>query len=235
MTPWALLTMTALAADEPLEPRDLVGTWRMELNLVTDAKVPVLGNSPVLSKRVNIATIEWVDGALVQTHTACSVTAVTERAIGKPKIPQTFVDALADKTYPVELTVQDGQLHYAVDLRTEAVGYDAGEPLPVPTLPEDPRVVDTDEDGHPGVTIQVYAPLFGDVDIYIVQYSQTWLSGTVRNQNRISGSAEVKFLTQNIVGASNSLFVRKTDLASDNSRSNFRLKRLPDGATCESL
>ncbi|MCP4806854.1 MAG: hypothetical protein GY913_02145 [Proteobacteria bacterium] len=218
-----------------IQPEDLVGTWRMELNVVTDAKVPVLGNSPVLSKRVNIATIELVDGELIQSHTSCSVTAVTERAIGVPKIPQSFTDALPDKSYPIELSVEDGKLRYAVDLKTEAVGYDASEPLPVPTLPEDPRVVDVDEDGHPGVTIQIYAPLFGDVDIYIVQYSRTTLSGVVKNVDRIAGGAEVEFLIQNLVGASNSLFVRKTELSPNNERSNFKLRRLPDGATCESL
>ena len=228
------LLSTALAADV-VEPQDLVGTWRMELNIVTNAKVPILGNSPVLSKRVNVATIEWVDGELVQSHETCSVTAITERAIGVPKIPQSFADALPDKTYPVELEVVDGKLTYTVDLKTEAVGYDAGDPLPVPTLPEDPRVQDVDEDGHPGVTIQIYAPLFGDVDIYIVQYSQTHLSGTVKNADRIVGKAHVDFLEQNLVGASNSLFVRKTDLESDNDRSSFKMKRLPDGATCESM
>jgi len=230
------LAALLLAASPPVaEDFDPVGTWKLELNIVTDATVPVLGNSPVLSRRTNLATVKRVNGVLMQHHTACDVTAITERAIAVPVIPEAFVKALPDKTYPVALAEGDEGLTYAADLQMEVSGYDESEPQPIPIDEEDPRVFDHDEDGHPGVTVRVRAPLFGEVDVYMTQLAHTWLRGTVTGPDTIEGMADVEILEQEIIGASNLLFVRKTNLRVNLERSTFEMTRLPDGATCEDL
>lgn len=227
-----LLCAAAPAAEDPF---DVVGTWELELNIVTHATVPILGNSPVLSRRTNLATVKRLDGRAVQHHSTCDVTAITERAIAVPIIPDSFVETLPEKTYFVALEELDGVLNYVADLQIEVSGYDGTDPLPIPIDAADPRVFDHDGDGHPGVTVGVRAPLFGEVDVYMTQLAHTFLRGVVVGDDLIEGAADVQLLEQEIIGASNVLFVRKTNLKVDLERSGFVMRRLEPGTTCEEL
>jgi hypothetical protein len=232
---WLPLLALALLAAAPPKDFDPTGTWMLELDIVTDATVPVLGDSAVLSHRTNIATIRRLDGRWLQHHTTCDVTAITERAIAVPIIPDSFVKTLPDKTYVLQIEEVDGQLRYAADLQIEVSGYDGSEPLPIPIDAADPRVFDHDEDGHPGVTVGVRAPLFGEVDVYITQLAHTWLRGVVETADLIEGKADVQLLEQEIIGAENVLFIRKTNLRVNQERSSFTMTRIADGATCADL
>ena len=234
LPPLALLLLVAATPAET-EPFDPEGTWELELNIVTDATVPILGNSPVLSHRTNLATVKKLDGRWVQHHTTCDVTAITERAIATPVIPDSFVEALPDKTYVLHLEEKEGQLHYAADLQVEVSGYDENQPTPIPIDAADPRVFDHDEDGNPGVTVGLKAPLFGEVDVYMTQLAHTWLRGVVETADTIEGYADVQTLEQEIIGASNVLFVRKTNLQVNLERSTFKMTRVEDGLSCEEL
>ena len=85
------------------------------------------------------------------------------------------------------------------------------------------------------MTVGVRAPLFGEVDVYMIQLAHTWLRGVVETADLIEGKADVQLLEQEIIGAENVLFIRKTNLRVDLERSSFKMTRIGDGATCADL
>jgi len=208
---WWFLLAPALA-------HDLDGTWRVDLHLVHDVHVPVLGRS-----RTDAYTVQlWrVDGRrMVNEH--CSIRAVARSRIGRPTIPPAFVEAIRHAEAP--LTVDGDQL--SVDMGESRIGFD-GDTLP--TRADDPTVVDHEGDGHPGATITVWAPLFGNVPVYIVQRSHLLLDGVI-GPDGVAGTARQTVLEQQTVGAGNRLFVQTPTLTPVEGR--FSMVRVPAGASC---
>ncbi len=140
---WWLLLAPALA-------HDLTGTWRVDLHLVHDVHVPVLGRSRTDAYTVQLWRIEG--DRLVNEH--CSIRAVARTRIGRPTIPEAFVEAIRHAEVP--LTVDGDRLR--ADMSESRIGYDGDQ---LPTHADDPTVRDHEGDGHPGATITVWAPLFG--------------------------------------------------------------------------
>ncbi|MEZ4322350.1 MAG: hypothetical protein R3F61_33060 [Myxococcota bacterium] len=199
---------------------DLTGTWRLDLHLVHDVRVPVLGHSPSDSYTVQLWTV--ADGVLENEH--CSIVAVTRRRIGKPTIPEPFVRNIRHATAPIEL---DGD-RFRVDLGTATIGY-VGDA--VPTEPTDPTLVDHESDGNPGATIRVWAPLFGDVEVYVAQRTHLVLVGTVEG-DAVTGQARQEELVQHTLGAANRLFAQQPNVTPVLDESTFALTRVPAGTTC---
>lgn len=208
---WWLLLAPALA-------HDLSGSWRVDLHLVHDVHVPILGRSRTDAHTVQLWTIDGND--LVNEH--CSIRAVPRSRIGRPTIPPAFVEAIRHAEVP--LTIEGDQLR--ADMGESRIGFD-GDTLP--TNADDPTIVDHESDGHPGATILVWAPLFGNVPIYVVQRSHLLLDGQIGPEG-VSGTAQQTILEQHTVGAGHRLFMQTPTLTPVEGR--FTMVRLPAGARC---
>jgi hypothetical protein len=199
---------------------ELTGTWRVDLHLVHDVRIPVLGRSRSDSRTVQLW--EVADGAMLNRH--CSIQAVARNPIGKPRMPAPFVAHIARTAAPVAV---DGAT-FRVDLGLARIGFAGDE---VPQSPDDPATRDHEADGLPGATIHVWAPLFGEVDVYIAQQSHLVLEGTV-DGDRVAGRATQSELVQRTLGAANRLFAQQPDLTPVPDESTFTMTRVPDGTTC---
>lgn len=209
----ALLISLAAAAD-------LTGVWRVDLHLVHDLQIPVLGKSQSDSYTVQLWRV--ADGVLVNEH--CSIRAVTRTRIGKPTIPPAFVHNIRHATVPIVL---DGERFHA-DMGIGSIGFTGDV---VPTMPDEPSVIDHEGDGKPGATMTVWAPLFGDVEVYVAQRTHLVLDGTV-DGDEVTGRASQLLLEQTTLGAANRLFARHPVVAPMIEESTFRMSRVPTGATC---
>ena len=107
---------------------------------------------------------------------------------------------------------------------------DPGESLP--TNGDDPRVIDSDGDGHPGFTVEVEG--FVDGQVYMVQRLSRGLRGTLRPDGRMSGSVSGTG-QQEVVGASNAIletFTPRFEHDPDTSRSTFVWVPVAANVTC---
>lgn len=211
----ALLFAWASAA----EP-DLTGTWRVDLHLVHDVRVPMLGHSRSDSYTVQLWQVR--DGAMRNQH--CSIRVATRNPIGKPRMPDAFFQNIPSAAAPISL---EGD-RFRVDLGVGRVGF-VGDV--VPTEASDPAVRDHEGDGQPGATIYVWAPLFGEVAVYIVQRTRILLDGVVAD-GRVSGQATQVDLTQHTIGAANRLFNRQPVLTPVPEESGFTMVRVDASTTC---
>ncbi len=213
---WLLWTSLAAATD-------LSGTWRVDLHLVHEVSVPVLGTSRSDSHTVQL----WrVDGDQMRNE-HCSITAITRRRIGRPTIPTAFARAIEPAQARMEVTGDT----LRVDMGLSRIGHTG------PTVPEaadDPAVVDHEGDGLPGATMSVWAPLFGDVELYVAQRTHLVLDGVIDGE-RVTGTARQAELVQRTLGAANRLFVRNPVIVPVPDDSSFTMVRVPEGTTCDTL
>ncbi len=228
----------AAAAEAPAAPvpPDLRGLWRFDLRIVSNAKVPVLGTTEVKSRTTFLATVDGTAEAPVIHTRPCQLQAEPSRAIAKTIVPQSFIEALPRKTFAPRLEAGDGGWRFHADMRPQYLGYDpkvAGEKPPHDK--EAKGITDLEGDGHPGGTIHLDAPIFGLIELYVVQRAHTVLDGTWTGADVWEGDATVLAFGQRTIGASNRLFVANAEVTVDQANSRFRWARVPPGTTCGQL
>jgi hypothetical protein len=147
-------------------------------------------------------------------------------------------DAPAEVSDPEDGHSPDvGALHVVVVPHAEVVGARLGDPArdPLPQQPDDPRVTDPDEDGHPGVTVRVEGFVKGEV--YMVQRLVRGLDGTLRPDGRMSGHV-LGDNEERTLGASNLLlkvFTPSFRPDPDPERNTFTWVPVPEGTDCAAL
>jgi hypothetical protein len=105
----------------------------------------------------------------------------------------------------------------------------------------DPRVVDQDEDGNPGMTIQAKSTLAPDTDLFVAQRNWGSMEGTFTDASgeRISGLVQFG-MEQTMLGAqpADSLLASvnpKNQQAPDASKSYFKMVQVDPGTTCADI
>lgn len=220
---------------------DLSGDWRMDLYVVSHARIPVLGTTTILAHTLFQATVDGPPGEQVLHTRPCRLNPQTTRPIATTIVPQAFVDHLPSKDVPLVMS-QDpaGAWRFTGDMQPQDVGWTRKKYTPtagalVPQDKDHPSVLDFEGDGHPGATVHLDAPLFGNIEIYVVQTAHTLLSASVGDARIIEGHANPKSFGQRTIGASNRLFVSNPDIQLDPGQSSFRLARVPAGTSCAAL
>lgn len=212
----------------------------MELRVVSTAKLPLMP-----SERSVTTTVMLVDlshgrradpGGLIQRHQVCDVR-VEGSSFVRTVIPPAFVRGLPIRRYPVLLDLRDeGSWRYRADLGMETIGFDpqaSGGMLPEQR--NDPGVVDTDEDGQPGATVELRVPAFGRIRLFIAQHSHLILRGVQVGPDRIEGDVDIRLLEQRTLGAEPGFFNRTPTIRPDSARSRFTLVRVPGAMDCSTL
>ncbi len=212
------------------------GVYALEMETVTSATVPVVGETLATTTSLMLARIEPGDGGLVQRHHVCDIRIEGVTDLARTVLPPAFLQALPEVTYPVAFVPEGGGWRYEADMGRVAVGYDparAGDAMPVSA--GDAGIIDWDLDGSPGATVRVEVPLFRDADVYVVQRSHATLSGLIADDGTISGRAALVEFDQAVLGASHRLFTRAPDIVPVAERGRFSLRPVPADTTCEGL
>lgn len=236
-----LLSLVGLARSQELHPggassaAGLEGSWRFDVVVLTRAEVPVLGASLVETHKVMLARIERDGrGAYTQSQTVCGLFARSRRKAAEPVFPAGFLRAMPDQSSPLRFDAEEGRLR--VEVEPVRLGWDPRQSGgSMPREAGDAGITDADGDGQPGVTLMVQAPLIGQVSLYVVQHSQTWLDGAFEGPDRVRGRAGLSLLEQRTIGASNPLFRTNVPLKPVSDGGWFQLSRVPEGTSCAEL
>lgn len=181
-----------------------------------------------------------VDGELVDSASFCFSEQRTDQAI-RTSLSDAATQAIRPPTTLVEIDEVDGVLRIRREATPTPVGIrlddPANESLPTDLIADDPRIVDDDGDGNPGitVTVEVTPELVGEVYIArreIFAYEALLVEPDVL-QGTVSDQSE-----QLVIGASAPIFaisdgdwMQMPDLA----RSPILLKRVDSSWDCERL
>jgi hypothetical protein len=117
---------------------------------------------------------------------------------------------------------------YASGIERQIYGVNLTDPLTeaMPADREDPRLIDADEDGQPGITLRVNGGEGnGGCDMFIAQRAAIRYFGTFERPNLIKGTS-VTFYAQSVLGATQSLCVAPRIVTANDPFSKFELMRI---------
>jgi hypothetical protein len=237
----------SLSSANAAPPPDLSGAWRIEWVAANRVRVPILGSTTVLTRQVSLArVVPTPDGGWEQSHVACAIGAESDSSFTSTSFPAGFLAAMPPKRYPLRVTDEGDRWRVYADTGRLTIGFhpepsvDAGAAAAsIPSNAGHPSVFDWDEDGLPGATITVRAPLFGAVDVFVVQSSRGVLDGSLRVVDGVATAVEGSFrledYAQATIGASNPLFHTTPRATFLPEQSHLTMSRIGDDATCQDL
>lgn len=226
------MMLMAMAATLP----NLEGTWARQQLTTAVSSVPILGEVTSETRALVLVRIEQ-EGRDLEIHE--EVCRLETRALGgmvQTTYPEGFKESVSGRTKRGRLLYSPRGLGYEEIETAHPVGAVLDRPKedPLPTSPRDPRVVDADGDGKPGVTVQVRGLIDGD--LYMVHRSKSRLLGRVLDQERIAGRVTWK-TEQSVLSATRDVLANppKTQPHPDPARSKFRMRRVPADLDCQTL
>ncbi len=213
---------------------DLSGLWALCEVTVERWEVPFMGERERIGETFSLVEIvhNGPDLEIVIVR-PCGVLVDSGTSLVRVTIPEAFWRLRAGERVRGRL-VQEGS-HWIVEVPRfpEVYGVRLDDPYrdPLPTSPEDPRIVDHDGDGKPGVTVLVTVALLLSGEVYTVQRFWREYRGVLENPGFIRGTLfweNEEFL----VGASSSLFLQSGKGVPDYARSFFVLLRIDEPWDC---
>jgi len=211
---------------------DVSGLWTERQVFSEIAVLPLVGEVARTSTIVLRVTIEQTASALVLRATYCATEIDNGSPLAMSAIPDAFLASLGEVVIAASI---DELGHFAQAWATEVRGCRLADPEidPLPTSPNDPRVIDQDGDGKPGLTVHVSVLGIISGDVYVVQRVRTRLDGMIVTPDRIEGLFECTS-EQVTIGATSPLFLSelpsRIDPVAANSR--FELVRVDPLWTC---
>jgi hypothetical protein len=149
------------------------------------------------------------DGKLMQSDRFVHAEQKLSKKKAKSVISDEAVQAIQPRIQEVELSFKDGKWHLYRPATPSLLGI-KGDPLkPLSTDPNDPNLTDPDQDGHPGVTVQIRVGKFFKGEIYITRREIFSNYLTLNNNGTLSGTV-VDRSEQFVVGASKKILKQES-------------------------
>ena len=212
---------------------ELVGRWA-HYDIV--AYEDELMKTMIVSYGFTDFTVE--DGQLIESEEFCHADQISDQPI-KTSISDAATQAIKPVSTPVEVSGEPGAWRVVRPGTPTPVGIRLEDPAndPLPSDPNDPRIVDDDGDGNPGITVEIHIGEGPPAELYLarreifaydlVQTGPDSLSGTVTDSSE-----------QLVIGASLAL-LETTDAqweqVPDLSLSPILLERVDEDWDCDRL
>jgi hypothetical protein len=178
-----------------------------------------------------------VDGEVIDTAEFCFSEQRTDQPI-KTSLSDAATQAITPPPTPIEVDVVDGTLRIRRPPTPTPVGIRLDDPFvePLPTDPTDPRIVDDDGDGKPGitVTIEVSDELSGE--LYIARREIFAYEALLTEPDLVTGTV-TDASEQLVIGASDPIFAAESDWVQypDLTKSPIILRRVDATWDCDRL
>ena len=221
----------------------LAGTWGEVVEFDTIVPVPILGDREGGGRNTRLVTITWnkTDQKYDETFTRCTNEVFTVENTMTIVRPETLakIEPCSYRSVP-----DHAQGAYRSETVVELWGVrDLPDPenTPLPTKdnfktsPQSDWMWDEDDDGHPGVTIEMRGLIVAD--LYVCKRSVYVFDGTIVSKDHVMGLIRPSQAESNSVAASVD-WIRGEGSSKPNPdplRTWFDMTRLTDGAGCDDL
>jgi hypothetical protein len=233
-----LLLLAVSCSAGAAEIPDLTGTWAMAQIYPQTAVLPLAGEVPRSSTVVQFVDVAQDGETLTMYDRYCFTVVDDGTPLVKTEIPQAFMAALVPTLRTAVLRVTDQGVAFEaadyVEVRGAVLDNPAADPLPLDPL--DPRVIDQDGDGQPGMTVRVTVLGIVKGETYIVQRVQYRLTGWVIGADRIEG--RIEWTDEQVVLAATNPLLEADTIGRhdpDPAAHRFVMVRVDPEWTCETL
>ena len=217
---------------------DLSGAWAMVQIFPQIAVLPLAGEVPRSSTVVQFVDVEQDGDTLTMLDRYCFTVVNDGTPLVKTETPEAFMASLVPTARTAVVRETEAGLLFEQPVYLEVRGAVLDDPAndPLPVDPLDPRVIDQDGDGQPGMTIRVAVLGIVEGETYIVQRVQYRLTGWVLGRDRIEGRIEWTD-EQSVLAATNPLLEADTIGMPDPDPAahRFVMVRVDGSWTCEEL
>ncbi|AWV89727.1 hypothetical protein [Bradymonas sediminis] len=217
------------------EVPDLSGTWAQKVVTSAVSKVSMIGEVISQTVAINQVQIKQNGREITVTTKPCSVELLSDQSMIKPQIPRSYIDAMDTHTRKATLQGDAGKYSLVMPGRTTVLGANLKSlDDALPTEPNDPRVVDPDKDGQPGMTMSITGLVKSD--LYLVQKHWDKMKGQLLPGDRIAG--EVTWKTNQVILGATSRMVGDSPASSphpDKKQSYFRMTRVDEADQCQNI
>ena len=141
------------------------------------------------------------DGKLMQSDRFVHAEQKLSRKNAESVLRDEAVQAIKPRVREVELFRKDGTWHIYSPESPSLLGIEGDPMKPLSTDPNDPNLTDPDNDGHPGVTVQISVGKFFRGEIYLIRREIFSNYLTLNNNGTLSGYV-IDRSEQFVVGAS---------------------------------
>ena len=208
-----------------------VSYWARRLVFSGFAETPL---GPQLSHIIAIARItleETEDGWVASEHTCYTGIERPEFPDLITEIPDAFLQSMAITRRPVIRDNDSIVFTRSIELQGVRLVDPSNDVLP--TDEADPRIIDQDNDGNPGVTVEMNGLIRGS--LYLIQRIISRLSGTL-SEDRMEGLADWSS-EEVVIAASNPLLKVSTKITPhmDPQQSNFLARKISADQTCDDI
>ena len=188
----ALLLLAVSCCVGAAEIPDLTGTWVLIQVYPQIAVLPLAGEVLRSSTVVQFVDVTQDGETLTMRDRYCFTLVDDGTPLVKTEIPEAFMAALVPTPRTAVLRATEEGIAFDAANYVEVRGAVLDDPLtdPLPIDPVDPRVIDQDGDGQPGMTVRVTVLGIVEGETYIVQRVQYRLTGWVIGPDRIEGRIE---------------------------------------------
>lgn len=211
---------------------DLTGRWLLVEVASTQASLGALGE--VRSEIHGAVLMDLVHHGdrLTGQGELCEFRLKSPTSLVRIEFPAGFRRALERPTLDARVEEKGGVLHFEQPQVFAVLGAHLRRPRgePLPEGPDDPRVIDADGDGKPGVTVLVRGLIDGE--IYLVQRTWNALVGRAVSAQRFEG-ALLHGKEEVVLGATHDVLAAFPPTRPDPAGSRFVLERARAGATCQ--
>lgn len=177
------------------------------------------------------------DGQIWNQMTFCHADTATDQSI-EVGLSDAATRAIKPVATPVELSRVDGKLHVSRPATPTGIGITFDDPASdiLPTDPTDPRIIDADGDGKPGVTSTIKLGEDFEAEIYLARREIFAYEVTQESPDRFVGSI-TDDSEQLILGATDPLFETPTEWVQleDPARNPVIWQRVDAGTDCDAI
>lgn len=216
----------------------LSGTYAVLLNITTNQQLPIVGKITTTAQILRLSQVSKAGQGLVIKDHACHAAFDSSNPALSISVSDASIRSLPTSVAPLRVWKDQGVLNFAQDPQVLVAGANLADRIndALPTKVNDPRLVDVDRDGKPGLTSTVSATLIRG-EIYAVQRSISSYAGTQAPNGHLVGLVKDK-TEQVVIDASN--FLLKIGAAPsvadpDRSKSNIRMVKLAADANCDDV
>ncbi|MDD5220504.1 MAG: hypothetical protein PHV11_08055 [Candidatus Bipolaricaulis sp.] len=234
----ALAPASALDGDEAAHGLNLTGRWAFLQVTSQIGAVPMVGERTRTT--ASFALVDIAQDALAASgvETACFTKIDYGTSLVAMEIPEAFVLSMRAAEWTATLESSEVGARFERPWATSVNGAQLVDPEndPLPTEADDPRVVDQDGDGKPGLTVRIVVMGLIGGEVYVVQRDRSRLVGVVSSPDAIDGLVEWTS-EQSVLGASSPIFLGGAAARPDPvpEHSFFRARRVDAAMDCATL
>ena len=215
---------------------DLTGTWAVKRTTRVVDSAPFIGTF-----HIDMVTIALFEGTSKGTQfttreTVCKVSMTSSTSSVRAAPAPSLAKAVSGSKRSFRVGKGAKGVAFTYPKQASVWGARVKDPAKekLPTDPKDPRVVDVDKDGKPGMTVSIRGLVSGE--FHMVQRDVESWTGTLTADDRIEGSISWSF-ERSILDKTSAFLPSKNKGRADTSPKNnrFILQKVGQGATCKDI